>query len=102
FQHLRSDNDRLTQSKTGFHNSALDDRQLLHWAFDSQVASGDHDRICAFDHVADCSDGELVFDFSNDQSLAPIVDENATQFIQITFLTHKAKRDKIDAQFCAE
>src|SRR5439155_24265711 len=102
FEHLRCDNDWFAESQTGFHNSALDDRQLFHWAFDSQVAPGNHDRICTFDHVTYCADGELILDFSNGQSLALSLDKSTTQFLQIAFLTNKAQSHKIDTQLCAK
>src|SRR4029077_4968381 len=99
---LSRDDDRLTQAKTIFNNTALDNWQFLHRTFDSQIAARDHDHIRALDHLVYGSHRQLVLDLCHDLRLALFPRQEFSQLFDVAFLAHETQSDEIRAYVHAE
>ena len=101
-EEMSGDDDWASAFDAAFDDASLDDREILHGAFDAEVAASDHDGVGFADDVIEVSDGELIFDFGDDLGLGGVGFESVAEHVQVAALAAEGEGDEVDGHFCAE
>ena len=94
--------DRLSNLDALFDDAALNDRQLLHLAFDAEIPARNHDRVGCQNDVFDKLHRILVLDLGDRARLAAQLRQDPLEFQNIRRLAAKTQRYKIDPHLDSE
>ena len=102
FEHVGRHDDRLSNLDALLDDAALNDRQLLHLAFDAEIPARNHDRVGCQNNVFDKLHRILVLDLGDRARPAAQLRQDPFEFQNIRRFAAKTQRHKINTHLHAE